>query len=437
MAPNVRLLLALLDLAPDMERLLGVPWIPLRDELLVLTGRLEQEGDSRALGDALNDVIQRLLNSGSPEAAAAVRGAVKAARPATPARNAVRGPSRARPVTPPAEPTTPEAVGSVVIPVFYGTDRSPTDDPDPRKRFGGGRGSLAFGVARVSVPVDKKVGELPGPSWWKLEFRDDPAKHVILVDVSTLPRDAFVSELRGSMATANENDALVFVHGYNCGFADAARRAAQIAFDLRFPGRTLLFSWASAGEPHKYTVDESTVEWSGPHFEAFLHLALTEIGARAVHVIAHSMGNRAVLRALERFDASMLPPGAATLRQIILAAPDVDSDTFRQLADAFKGRAQRVTLYASSRDLALKASKAVHGYPRAGDAGKTLVVVDGVDTVDASKVDTSLLGLHHSYFGSTRSILSDMFHVITQGQSPDLRFDLEAAPAGKHWLYRE
>lgn len=252
-----------------------------------------------------------------------------------------------------------------------------------------------------------------------------------------MARDEFVSELRGSLASAGENDALVFIHGYNVGFADAARRAAQIAFDLKFSGRTLLYSWASAGEPHKYTVDEATVEWSAPHFEAFLRLALTEIGARAVHVVAHSMGNRPLVRALERFDASTLPPGAATLRQIILAAPDVDSDTFRQLAAAFKGRAQGVTLYASSRDLALKVSKAVHGYRRAGDAGDALVIVDGVDTVDATKVDTSLLGLRHSYFGSKRSILSDIFHVITQGKAPDLRFDLEATPAGKYWLYRE
>ena len=29
-------------------------------------------------------------------------------------------------------------------------------------------------------------------------------------------------------------DVLVFVHGYNVGFEDAARRAAQLAYDLNF-----------------------------------------------------------------------------------------------------------------------------------------------------------------------------------------------------------
>jgi esterase/lipase superfamily enzyme len=439
---NVSLLLALLGVAPELQRILGDDWTPFRDEILVLAGRLEQEGDTQTLGDALNDFVRRLLKTAPPDATNAVRGAMQRAQPASATTRTTRGAARAerggRAGRAPDKAATSEPVGTVVIPVFYGTDRASTDDPDPQNRYSGSRGSLGFGVARVSIPVDKPVGELPGPSWWRLEFRPDPSKHVVLLDVRSLAWDDFAGELRGSLASVGEMDALVFIHGYNVGFADAARRAAQIAFDLKFPGRTLLYSWASAGDAHKYTVDEATVEWSTPHFEHFLRLALTEIGARAVHVIAHSMGNRAMVRALEHFDASSLPQGAATLRQIILAAPDVDSDTFRQLAGAFNRSAERVTLYASSTDLALKVSKTVHGYPRAGDAGGALVIVDGVDTIDATNVDTSLLGLGHSYFGSKRSILNDMFNLITQGQAPDLRFDLEAAPAdrGKYWLYR-
>jgi esterase/lipase superfamily enzyme len=150
------------------------------------------------------------------------------------------------------------------------------------------------------------------------------------------------------------------------------------------------------------------------------------------------MGNRALMNTLERLDPNKLPLGAATLCQVIFAAPDIGRDNFVQLAEAFSGHAQRCTLYASSRDVALKASRAVHGYPRAGEAGTSLVVVNGVDTIDASKVDTSLIGLHHSYFGSKRSILSDMFTLIAQQLEPDKRFELEAAGdvEGKYWKYR-
>ena len=125
------------------------------------------------------------------------------------------------------------------------------------------------------------------------------------------------------------------------------------------------------------------------------------------------------MNTLERLDPSALPHGSATLCQVIFAAPDIGRDNFVQLADAFYGRAQRCTLYASSRDVALKASKTIHGYPRAGEAGTSLVVVEGVDTIDASLVDTSLIDLRHSYFGSKRSILSEMFYLIAQRLGPD------------------
>jgi esterase/lipase superfamily enzyme len=107
------------------------------------------------------------------------------------------------------------------------------------------------------------------------------------------------------------------------------------------------------------------------------------------------MGNRLLTEAF----ATLAKPvaGEAHVRQVVFAAPDVDAATFKEAAHAFGGKAERFTLYASSRDKALAASKAVHKYSRAGDAGVDIVVVDTVDTIDASAVDTSLLG--HSYYG--------------------------------------
>lgn len=263
-------------------------------------------------------------------------------------------------------------------------------------------------------------------------------KHVVVLDVGPLARDEFVTTLRDSLASADRRDALLFVHGYNVSFTDAARRAAQIAVDLKFPGRTLLYSWALLAIRTSTPSTRLRIEWSAPHFQQFLRLALPESGASAVRVIAHSMGNRALVRALERFDTAILPPNAAGLRQVVFAAPDVDRDVFRQIATAFRQRAERLTLYASSSDIALTASKLVHGYSRAGDAADALVIVDGIDTIDASLADTSLIGLRHSYFGTKRSVLNDIFALIHHGHGPAHRFDLEAAhsPRGAYWPYR-
>jgi esterase/lipase superfamily enzyme len=83
------------------------------------------------------------------------------------------------------------------------------------------------------------------------------------------------------------------------------------------------------------------------------------------------------------------------------------------------------------------ASKKVHGYPRAGDSGRGLVIVPGIETIDATKVDTSLLG--HSYFAEERSVLADMFHIIRDGQRANLRFGLLPVDTqgGRYWTFKQ
>ncbi|MBR1088563.1 alpha/beta hydrolase [Bradyrhizobium manausense] len=438
MSDTLRLLLALLELGPRLSGLLEDKWPPYRDELMELAARAGRGDDPDKLRSALDLLVIRLL--AEPPATHLVERLMEDMATPTAVTETVTRRGHVAPVVVPdiARPTTDQSTGVVTIPVFYGTDRARGDDT-PSHYFGGARGTLSFGMAEVSVPTrGREVGELTGPNWWHLEFSANPEKHVILKTVGALGRDAFVANLKDSLAAADVHDVLIFVHGFNVTFEDAARRAGQLSVDLKFAGRTLLYSWASAGDTKQYTVDESTIDWSCDHFEAFLQLALGEIGAGKVHIVAHSMGNRAVINTLERVASWQLPAGSAKLGQIIFAAPDIDRDRFVQLAAKFKGCAARVTLYASSRDVALLASKFVHGYPRAGEAGDALTIVDGVDTIDASLVDTSLVGLRHSYFGEKRSILNDMFNLIAQQLAPDQRFDLQAAGDAlrRYWSYR-
>ncbi|WP_128964927.1 alpha/beta hydrolase [Bradyrhizobium guangdongense] len=437
MSDTLRLLLALLELGPRLKDLLGDKWPPYAEELQELARRAGEGEDPGKLRQSLDLLLVRLL--AEPPAVELIERLMEdMAAPVAIKETVTRRGGVSSVVPDIVQPHTDQATGVVTIPVFYGTDRARGDDA-PATYFGGARGTLSFGVAEVSVPTrGRDLGELTGPSWWRLEFSPNPAKHVIVKSVGPLSRDAFVVSLKDSLAAADLHDVLIFVHGYNVTFEDAARRAGQLAVDLKFAGRTLLYSWASAADTKKYTVDESTIDWSRDHFEAFLQLALCEVGTGKVHVIAHSMGNRAVINTLERVKSWQLPAGAAKLGQIIFAAPDIDRDRFVQLAAKFKGCAARLTLYASSRDVALLASKFVHGYPRAGEAGEALTVVDGVDTIDASLVDTSLVGLRHSYFGEKRSILNDMFNLIAQQLAPDQRFDLQVAgdAVRKYWSYR-
>ncbi|HEX6899125.1 MAG TPA: alpha/beta hydrolase [Thermoanaerobaculia bacterium] len=333
----------------------------------------------------------------------------------------------------PASMERGETQDAWIVPVLYGTDRKATGDSAPAKFFAAGRGPLSFGVVEVSLPKRRAKGEIPKPKSWKFWDRENAAHHVLLLSVDPLERDAFTATLRAAVGDAEVPEALLFLHGYNVTFAQAAERAAQVAVDLEFAGVPLVYSWPSQGKIHRYAVDENNVEWSIPHFKEFLRLVLAESGARTVHVIAHSMGNRALVRALETLE---IEAGWAGLRQIVFAAPDVDRDTFVELARRFHGRAERFTLYGSSNDLALKASKLVHGYPRAGDSGRDMALVETVDSIDASVVKTDILG--HSAFGTDRSILGDISLLLRHGFAPGERFGLEERKREslRYWVYQ-
>jgi esterase/lipase superfamily enzyme len=135
-----------------------------------------------------------------------------------------------------------------------------------------------------------------------------------------------------------------------------------------------------------------------------------------VHLIAHSMGSRAMTEALTRVIGRPAAAGHARFRQVVLAAPDIDADVFRELVEKFRGGAERVTLYASSKDEALAASRKLHGgYTRAGETEPDVLVVPGIDTIDASAVAT---GLGHSYYGDDPTIVSDLFYYLLRTGAP-------------------
>ena len=314
----------------------------------------------------------------------------------------------------------PSGEESTEVTVFFGTNRSKVAGG---KYYGKGRDAMHYGRCLVSVPTDRRIGTIPRPSIWTL-YKANPKKHFILQKVSEIRRDGFITDLREYINACSDRQALVFVHGFNVDFVSAVLRTAQIAADLNFAGAPILFSWPSKGSlsPLAYTHDETQARWTLPDLRAFLELIVAQSGATTIHLLAHSMGNRALTEALMQMAAAMKKRSRAIFNELVLTAPDIDSDTFtRDIAPAILRTARRVTLYASSNDAALAFSKTVHGYDRAGESGDNIVLVPGIDTIDVSSVDTNLIG--HFYYGDNRSVLSDMFNVI-RGQAATSRFGL-------------
>jgi esterase/lipase superfamily enzyme len=317
-----------------------------------------------------------------------------------------------------------KAPNYTVVKIFYATDREQTGDQAPSKFYAGERKKedcLTYGTCEVSIPRDHKLAHIERPSWRNC-YREDPEKHIVLLSLNLRATDNYFSELSADIASSGRKQVLVFIHGFDVTFEEGVWRTAQLAYDLGFDGPPVLYSWPSIGRLRDYTVDEATMEWSVPHLKGFISDVATKCDAQMVHIIAHSMGNRILANALKEIALAPHPGASPQLQEVILTAPDIDAGVFRQIAGEIQKSAKRVTLYASSNDKALEASKKIHGGPRAGDSGDGIVIVPGVDTIDASAVDTTFIG--HFYYGDNRSVLSDIFHLLGDGAPPGKRFGL-------------
>ncbi len=326
----------------------------------------------------------------------------------------------------------------VVMKVFFATDRKQNENSDIKSRFGVERGELKYGITKVSIPRDHRMGELESPSIWRLEFREEPEKHVVMLDIETLDKLSYYEAISQKVKSSAKKSAFIFVHGYNVTFENAARRTAQMSYDLGFDGVPTFYSWPSHGSTPKYTFDEANIKWTQKNLEEFLKEFSEMSDAENIYLIAHSMGNRALTRAYISL-VNNTPGLKSRFPEIILAAPDIDADVFkRDIAPAMVQAGNPITLYASSKDRALMSSETVHGnHPRAGDSGKDLIILSGIESIDSTNVETGFLG--HSYYADEKSVISDMFYIFNHGLRANERAGLKEVPSsnGVYWEFKK
>jgi elongation factor Tu len=326
------------------------------------------------------------------------------------------------------------------VSLLFVTTRQPSDDPE--EIFSGERADPPyFGKANVRIPEVRRLGEIPLPFEIKLfsvtlyKQTADPRKHFILQGCELLEKSDWLEVIRSS----GNQEALIFVHGFNVHFIDAVFRCAQIAWDIAYKGIPILFSWASRGALLDYGYDRNSALIARSRFVDLLVL-LRNTGIEKVHVLAHSMGNFAVLDALATHDHIGRPLG---LGEVLMAAPDVDLDQYKDIAPKVRAAAQGMTLYASSMDRAMVVSKKLAGnIPRAGDVlDGGPVLIDRVDAIDVTAVGDDVFGLNHGVFATEKSILNDVKLLLSRGIRPpgDRLAEIRGMPQGqspsKWWRY--
>jgi hypothetical protein len=159
---------------------------------------------------------------------------------------------------------------------------------------------------------------------------------------------------------------LIFIHGFNVPFIEAAQKAAQIKQDLKFQGPVVLWSWPAGAQEgllqstlltRTYDENFKSAQASIPPFTDFLNRLLKE-HAHLILMI-HSMGHQVALPSILRLTPSVASDSQDKtqnkIQQLILNAPDYDMDQFADSLDRLHVKVEHITLYCSPYDKALQA----------------------------------------------------------------------------------
>lgn len=308
------------------------------------------------------------------------------------------------------------------IRVFFATNRKDTGLMKVNEAFSKERtDSVSYGAVDVSVLHDDRMNDVESPSVFRFERATNLDKFTVAGSLTKLSRNDWLNVIKRGASQFGKPGVLLFVHGFDNTFVDAARRSAQLAYDLAFPGPTVFFSWPSEGGVFglkEYLSDGRDAENSYPALRSVLSDLAGLFPSGPIYIVAHSMGNRITTRAIMRLMEQEASKRNA-LREVIMAAPDEDQDTFTlNIAPKILHSGPRYTLYASKHDLALQSSQFIQGGKRMGFGGEALYIKDGLDSVDASAVTNEFFSVNHSYFGDKTTVLSDLFFLIRQGRKP-------------------
>ena len=147
-----------------------------------------------------------------------------------------------------------------------------------------------------------------------------------------LTRDEFVIRARQALRSSGpyENQAFIFIHGYNVDFRSAAFRTAQIKSDIEFVGPAFFYSWPSNAQTDEYLSDQDDADTSVDYLVEYLQTIRESLEPDTkLHIISHSMGNRILAQAIDKM-AAMSESKQVNFNTAIIAHADVDERLFKQ-----------------------------------------------------------------------------------------------------------
>jgi len=289
--------------------------------------------------------------------------------------------------------------------VFYVTDR--------RKIRGVlNRYTLLYGFEDVSIPVKHTRGKVETPNI--LRGANDKF-HVRIKGGKTIGRKPIF------LTAIKKDGLLLYIHGFKTSPELAIRCAAQLKYDLDFEGDVLAYCWPSEGTYWGYFKDGTAVVETALNLGRVITTLLN--GKVPFHILAHSMGNRALIKALTTV---MAPQQESQCKNVILAAADEQRCKFEDMLKVMypkdqsakgsvsnKPKGPLISVYSSANDWALIVSETINGEIRLGNTFSLLERNEWekeVDVVDASGVPCA--GSQHSYHAEVWNVLDDIQHLL-------------------------
>jgi esterase/lipase superfamily enzyme len=373
------------------------------------------------------------------------------------------------------------------VPVYFVTDRAPETDDQGARHYGSGRSrSLAYGEATVSIEGPEswaalartsRTGErgaqytlaltglreigrappTPFPYTPRGGFYDHDAG--VMARVRDVGR-RFHAELDRRLALTPRKEVLIYVHGYNNSFRDATLTWAGMWHFFGREGVPVVYSWpAGRGGLTGYAYDRESGEFTVHHLKMMLRAIAENPQVEGLRILAHSRGTDVIATALrelfiESRAAGVDPLQRFRIRQLVLAAPDLDFDVTMQrlVSEPIAPGVGQLTVYVSPTDKAIGIAEWLFGsVQRIGrlrlrdlvttEFSKALPYADR----PAAAANTTVVQLQgsggsygHTYFYENPAVSSDVLLALRYDRAPGARNGRPLIPQQRSfWLIED
>ena len=317
-------------------------------------------------------------------------------------------------------PTGQQFAGTSRIDILAATTRQ-SENTQPGELYSGER-AIGLHFADIAVSIPPASARKAGDVQWPASGGGNPLTEFTSIAAEKVGKEQALDRFYARLRKTPHRNVLVFVHGYNTRFEEAVYRFAQVAHDAKAPAVPLLFTWPSRGRQLAYTYDRESANYSRDSLEAVLQFLVKDKSVNEVTILAHSMGNWVTMEALRQM--SIRDKGIhGKIKNVMLAAPDIDVDVFRRQVASIGDKRPPFYLFVSQDDKALAFSTRVWGNTaRVGSVDpeqepyRTMFAKERIKVFDLTK-EKSGDSLNHGKFANSPEVVQIIGGQIASGQT--------------------